>query len=162
MLNQNIFGKDPRKYGVFTGISPSLRKIDGTEIVPLEHCLMVCNTVPFGALFWCHFAKGHRFCLPFPYKYKNSSPRALIQYPFTNSALFSKTPPFSTFFVENGGLQLRALFQQNGALLVVRVKYYSPQKLQNFHLIFLKNCVTKICQARWTITCPTNFQNVQL
>ncbi len=27
---------------------------------------MVCKTVPFGALFWCPVAKGHRFCLSFP------------------------------------------------------------------------------------------------
>ncbi len=36
-----------------------LRKIHGTKIVPLGHRLMVRKTVPFGALFWCPFAKGH-------------------------------------------------------------------------------------------------------
>ncbi len=37
----------------------TLRKIDGTEMVPLGHRLMVRKTVPFRALFWCPFAKGH-------------------------------------------------------------------------------------------------------
>ncbi len=31
----------------------------------LGHHLMVSNTVPFGALFWCPCAKGHWFCLSF-------------------------------------------------------------------------------------------------
>ncbi len=44
----------------------SLRKIDGTEMLPLGHRLTVRKTVPFGAL----------FCLSFPYK--NSAPRVLI------------------------------------------------------------------------------------
>ncbi len=38
---------------------PTLRKIDGTETLPLGHRLMVRKTVPFRALFWCPFAKGH-------------------------------------------------------------------------------------------------------
>ncbi len=43
----------------------TLRKIDGTKMVSLGHRLMVRKTEPFGALFWCPFAKGHWFCLSF-------------------------------------------------------------------------------------------------
>ena len=38
---------------------PVPRKISGTEMVHLGHRLMVRKAVPFGALFWCPFAKGH-------------------------------------------------------------------------------------------------------
>ena len=42
-------------------LNSTLRKINGTEMVPLlGHCLMVRKKVPFGALFWCPFAKGHQ------------------------------------------------------------------------------------------------------
>ncbi len=36
----------------------SLRKIDGTKMMPLGYRLVVRKTVPFGTLFWCPFAKG--------------------------------------------------------------------------------------------------------
>ena len=42
---------------------PTLKKISGTKTVPLGHHLIVRKTVPFGALFWCHFPKGHYFVL---------------------------------------------------------------------------------------------------
>ncbi len=31
--------------------------------MPLGHHLIVHKMVPFGALFWCHFPKGHYFVL---------------------------------------------------------------------------------------------------
>ena len=38
------------------------------EIVPLGQRLIVRKIVPFGALFWCHFSKGHCFSIHFLYK----------------------------------------------------------------------------------------------
>ncbi len=72
-------------------------------MVPLGHRLVVRKMVPFGALFWCHFLKGHCFPIHLGGTTPFWCPRGTEMVPFwPKKAPFSKMVPqrhrFSTLF----------------------------------------------------------------
>ncbi len=111
--------------GRFGPVMPALKKMSGTKMVPLGHGLVVRKMVPFGALFWCHFPKGHCFGKQCPFVRWHYS--VLVPQGHRNSAFLAKKGTVLVPFF----LWVYAWWSQYGRIYLLGGTIFLLNKMQN-------------------------------